>query len=153
MTLLGHASGEVLRRFLSRGAAPVEVARRQVHVDRARPARRRDDREPAGVCETVQDLDSLARPLPDLDPHQPYLVVLQHPVTTEYGCGFDQINETIEAIMAIGVQTVWLWPNVDAGSDDVSKGLRVFRERVKPDFIHFYRNFAPQDFLVLMMSN
>ena len=39
------------------------------------------------------------------------------------------------------MQVVWLWPNVDAGSDDVSKGLRVFRERHKPDYLHFYPQF------------
>jgi UDP-hydrolysing UDP-N-acetyl-D-glucosamine 2-epimerase len=84
---------------------------------------------------------------PDLDPTKPYLVVLQHPVTTEYGSGFAQIRETIQAVAAIRMQTVWLWPNVDAGSDDVSKGLRMFREIEKPDYIHFYRNFSPEDYV------
>ena len=89
---------------------------------------------------------------PEIDPAKPYLVVLQHPVTTEYGRGFDQINETIQAIMALGVQAVWLWPNVDAGSDDVSKGLRVFREKVRPGFIHFYRNFEVDDYARLIAN-
>jgi len=53
----------------------------------------------------------------DLDPAKPYLVVLQHPVTSEYGSGFDQINQTLKAVERIGMQTAWLWPNVDAGSD------------------------------------
>ena len=44
------------------------------------------------------------------------------------------------------MQVVWLWPNVDAGSDDISKGLRVFRERHKPDYIHFFRNFGAEDY-------
>ena len=44
------------------------------------------------------------------------------------------------------MQAVWLWPNVDAGSDEVSKGLRIFREKQKPDYIHFYRNFSPEDY-------
>ena len=38
---------------------------------------------------------------PSLDSSKPYLMVLQHPVTTEYGKGFDQINETLQAIEAI----------------------------------------------------
>ena len=42
----------------------------------------------------------------------------------------------------IGMQTAWLWPNVDAGSDDVSKGIRRFREKHQPENIHFYINFA-----------
>ena len=90
---------------------------------------------------------------PDLDPTKPYLVVLQHPVTTEYGEGFNQINETLQAIAGIRMQTVWLWPNVDAGSDDISKGLRIFREREKPDYIHFYRNFSPEDYARLIHNS
>lgn len=86
----------------------------------------------------------------DLDPKKPYLVVLQHPVTTEYGRGFAQINQTLKAIARIGIQAAWLWPNVDAGSDDVSKGLRVFREHNDPDYLHFYRNFSPEDYARLI---
>jgi UDP-hydrolysing UDP-N-acetyl-D-glucosamine 2-epimerase len=89
---------------------------------------------------------------PDLDPKKPYLVILQHPVTTEYGSGFAQIQETIRAISAVNMQTVWLWPNVDAGSDDVSKGLRIFRETVRPDYVHFYRNFSPEDYVRLIAN-
>ncbi|ARQ00710.1 UDP-N-acetylglucosamine 2-epimerase [Pseudorhodoplanes sinuspersici] len=86
----------------------------------------------------------------DINPDRPYLVVLQHPVTTEYGQGFTQISETLNAISKIGMQVAWLWPNVDAGSDDVSKGLRVFREHHNPDYLHFYRNFSPEDYLRLI---
>lgn len=88
-----------------------------------------------------------------LDPSKPYIVVLQHPVTTEYGEGFRQINETLQAVAAVGkrgMQVAWLWPNVDAGSDDVAKGLRVFRERYQPDYMHFYRNFSPEDYARLI---
>ena len=85
-----------------------------------------------------------------IDPNKPYLVVLQHPVTTEYGKGFAQIGQTLEAISKIGMQAAWLWPNIDAGSDDISKGLRVFRERHNPDYLHFYRNFSPEDYVRLL---
>lgn len=88
----------------------------------------------------------------DIDPSKPYVVVLQHPVTTEYGQGLAQINETLSAAMAIGMQTVWLWPNVDAGSDDVSKGLRMFRDRTPDSPVHFYRNFQPEDYARLIYN-
>jgi len=86
----------------------------------------------------------------NLDREAPYLVVLQHPVTTEYGSGLNQIRLTLEAIKELKIQTVWLWPNVDAGSDDVSKGLRAFREKEDPGFIHFYKNFAIEDYARLI---
>ena len=89
---------------------------------------------------------------PTLDLRKPFLVVLQHPVTTEYGSGFAQISETLEAIKALRMPTVWLWPNVDAGSDDISKGLRVFRERENPDYIHFYRHFSVEDYARLIAN-
>jgi UDP-hydrolysing UDP-N-acetyl-D-glucosamine 2-epimerase len=88
----------------------------------------------------------------ELDTAKPYVVVLQHPVTTEYGHGFQQINETLSAIAALDMQTVWLWPNVDAGSDDISKGLRTYRERRKPKNIHFYKNFAVEDYARLIQN-
>jgi UDP-hydrolysing UDP-N-acetyl-D-glucosamine 2-epimerase len=91
----------------------------------------------------------------ELDPAKPYIVVLQHPVTTEYGHGFAQINETLKAVDRVGrsgMQVVWLWPNVDAGSDDIAKGLRVFRELHHPDYMHFYRNFSVEDYARLINS-
>jgi len=88
-----------------------------------------------------------------LNPEKPYIVVLQHPVTTEYGKGFWQINQTLQAVHGLGcegMQVAWLWPNVDAGSDDVAKGLRIFRETHSPEYIHFYRNFSPEDYARLL---
>jgi UDP-hydrolysing UDP-N-acetyl-D-glucosamine 2-epimerase len=86
----------------------------------------------------------------DLDPAKPYLVVLQHPVTSEYGSGFEQINATLQAVEQIDMQTAWLWPNVDAGSDDISKGLRMYREEKSPDWLHMYRNFSAEDYARLI---
>ena len=87
-----------------------------------------------------------------LDPSQPYLVVLQHPVTTEFGHGFEQVQETLAAVLALDMQTAWLWPNVDAGSDNVSKGLRMHREQKGDGKLHFYRNFAPEDYARLIAN-
>jgi UDP-hydrolysing UDP-N-acetyl-D-glucosamine 2-epimerase len=87
-----------------------------------------------------------------IDTAKPYLVVLQHPVTTEYGQGFEQIAETLQAVGATGIQTAWLWPNVDAGSDDISKGLRMARELGRTEHIHFYRNFSPEDYARLIAN-
>lgn len=85
-----------------------------------------------------------------LDSQQPYIVVLQHPVTTEFGEGMAQIAQTLQAIAELRIQTVWLWPNVDAGSDDVSKGLRMFRETESPNYAQFFRNFSVEDYARLI---
>jgi|TARA_A100001391_G_scaffold204169_1_gene198803 UDP-hydrolysing UDP-N-acetyl-D-glucosamine 2-epimerase len=86
----------------------------------------------------------------ELDPSRPYIVVLQHPVTTEFGKGLDQIQQTINAVSQLGTQIVWLWPNIDAGSDDVSKGLRMFANHNPGVPIHFYRNFDVADYATLI---
>src|SRR5262249_33561314 len=77
-------------------------------------------------CPSIDLLDEIDLTLPQdiferykgvgsqLDPTKPYIVVLQHPVTTEYGQGFRQINETLTAVDRLrsdNMQVVWLWPN------------------------------------------
>ena len=84
------------------------------------------------------------------DYKKPYIVILQHPVTTEFKNTSKQIIETINAIKNITKQIVWLWPNVDAGSDAISKKIRTFREENNPKNISFYKNFSPVDFLRLI---
>jgi UDP-hydrolysing UDP-N-acetyl-D-glucosamine 2-epimerase len=86
------------------------------------------------------------------DPSRGYIVVLQHPVTTEYGDALHQINETLRAIGMLAYPTFWFWPNVDAGSDRVSKGIRHFRETHHVPFIYFFKNMAPEDFLYLLIG-
>jgi UDP-hydrolysing UDP-N-acetyl-D-glucosamine 2-epimerase len=85
-----------------------------------------------------------------IDPEQPFILVMQHPVTTEYGEGFDQINETLDAVASLGKQALVFWPNVDAGSEDVAKGIRQFRERGRARGFHFFRNLPPEMFIKLM---
>jgi len=82
-----------------------------------------------------------------------YLVVMQHPVTTEYQYSLEQINQTLTAIEKLAYPTFWFWPNVDAGSDRISKGIRHFRETRDVPFIHFFKNFTPEDFLRLLIGS
>ena len=79
-----------------------------------------------------------------------YLVVMQHPVTTEYEEARQQVDETLYAVKDAGLPVLWFWPNVDAGSDGTSKGIRMFREKEKPAAFHFFRNMLPEDFLRLL---
>jgi UDP-hydrolysing UDP-N-acetyl-D-glucosamine 2-epimerase len=82
-----------------------------------------------------------------LDWSKPYVLMVQHPVTTSYGHGFEQVSETLEALKGIeNMQKVVMWPNVDAGSDDVSKGIRHFRELNMQEPIYYYKNFSPEDY-------
>ena len=104
-----------------------------------------------------------ARPVMDFDPFvkyggvgpttdlsRGYVVVMQHPVTTEYEEARQQVDETLYAVKNFGVPVLWFWPNVDAGSDGTSKGIRVFREKEDPPNFHLFRNMSPEDFLRLL---
>jgi UDP-hydrolysing UDP-N-acetyl-D-glucosamine 2-epimerase len=83
---------------------------------------------------------------------QPFLLVSQHPVTTEYGHGEQQINETLAALDELRMPTVMLWPNADAGSEDIARGMRKFREKHRPEYIRFYKNFPIETYVRLMNS-
>src|SRR6476646_6539144 len=73
------------------------------------------------------------------DLKQPFLLVSQHSVTSEYGEGERQIAQTLKAVRKLGVPTIALWPNADAGSDDVARGIRKFREHCDDSKIHFFK--------------
>jgi UDP-hydrolysing UDP-N-acetyl-D-glucosamine 2-epimerase len=82
-----------------------------------------------------------------------YMVVMQHPVTTEYESARQHVLETLRAVRDTSVSTLWFWPNVDAGSDGTSGGIRSFRELESPTNIHFFKNMRPTDFLRLIHNS
>jgi UDP-hydrolysing UDP-N-acetyl-D-glucosamine 2-epimerase len=81
-----------------------------------------------------------------------YLVVMQHPVTTEHQLARQQVYETLCAVHKMNMPTLWFWSNVDAGADGTSNGIRTFRETVKPQNMHFFKNMSPTDFLRLIYN-
>ena len=82
-----------------------------------------------------------------------YLVVMQHPVTTEYEQAREHVFETLYAVRDAALPTLWFWPNVDAGSDGTSGGIRTFRETEHPEHIHFFKNMESTDFLRLLYNS
>lgn len=84
------------------------------------------------------------------DLKKPFLLVSQHPVTTEYGKGREQIEETLNALQEFKMPTIMLWPNIDAGSDDISKGIRTFREKFHPNWLYVVKNFPTDTYIHLM---
>ena len=82
-----------------------------------------------------------------------YIVLMHHPVTTEYGEAKSQIQEVIAGIEDIDLPILWFWPNPDAGSDGTSKGIREFREKCNPDNIYFFKNMEPNHFLMLLKNS
>lgn len=87
----------------------------------------------------------------DIDIDQPFLLVAQYPVTTEYSDGERQIAETLGAIEQLKMPAMMFWPNIDAGSEDMARGIRKFREHHRHDHIRFYKNFSLETFIRLMI--
>lgn len=90
---------------------------------------------------------------PYVDYSNGYLVVLQHPDTTEFEHGREQVTETLHAVAELGMPAMWFWPNVDAGSDGTSKAIRAFREKENPANIHFFKNMRGTDFLKVLYNS
>lgn len=82
-----------------------------------------------------------------------YIVVMQHPVTTEHKASRKHIEETLYAIKELKKPTLWFWPNVDAGADGTSSGIRSFRERYELPHVHFFKNMEPDDFLKILYNS
>ncbi len=82
-----------------------------------------------------------------------YIVVMQHPVTTEYHQARKHVEQTLIAVKELDWPTFWFWPNVDAGSDGTSSGIRAFREIQSPTNIRFFKNMEPDDFLRLLKNS
>ncbi len=84
------------------------------------------------------------------DMSEGFLVVMQHPVTTEHDAAAEQVKKTLHAIHHMEMPTFWFWPNVDAGSDATSATIRRYREKHDPDHIYFLKNLSPENFLRLL---
>ena len=90
---------------------------------------------------------------PVLSVTAPYFLVIFHPVTTEFGREPSEADELLSALHELHRPTVWLWPNIDAGADHISKALRRYRE-VHPenDWLHLIKNLSPELFQKVLKS-
>lgn len=98
--------------------------------------------------ETLQRL-GVGRPL---EFSRRYIVVVYHPVTTEYESAESQMNELLEAVHEAKEQFMILWPNIDAGSNEVSQAIRRYREYHPDAPMHAYKNFEPEDFIPILAN-
>ncbi len=82
-----------------------------------------------------------------IDPSRPYALCVFHPDSTEFGDERRQMSEVLAALQDVAMPTVLLWPNIDAGSNAVSKVIRTWRDRVRPDWLRTLTNLTPEDYL------
>ena len=65
----------------------------------------------------------------EIDVTRPFVMVIQHPVTTELE-NREHLENTLRAVSALDMPAIWIWPNPDAGTGEMSDSLRHFRENV-----------------------
>jgi len=82
----------------------------------------------------------------EIDVSKPYLLILFHPTTTEFGGERAQMEALLEAAEKLKTQTVLLWPNIDAGSDHISKAIRMFREKRGAKWMRTITNLTPENY-------
>jgi UDP-hydrolysing UDP-N-acetyl-D-glucosamine 2-epimerase len=88
---------------------------------------------------------------PDLS--KGYVVVMQHPVTTEFNEARMHIEETLQAVKDLNVPALWFAPNADAGTDALSQSIRHYRDSYDMSHVHFFNNMMPEDFLRLVYNS
>ena len=85
-----------------------------------------------------------------LDYNKAFLLVVFHPVTTELEDIDLQMLEILKAIEELGIQTVLLWPNIDAGSDKIAQAIRQVREKDGGFGLHVYKHLDTKVFFSLL---
>ena len=78
-----------------------------------------------------------------IDINDPFFLVIFHPNTTDFYNQRHQAEQLINALHEMAHPTIWIWPNVDAGSDHISKALRIYREHNNAPWLHLIKNLDP----------
>jgi UDP-hydrolysing UDP-N-acetyl-D-glucosamine 2-epimerase len=87
----------------------------------------------------------------EIDVSRPFLLVIQHPVTTEHE-NRRHLEDTLRAVSSLDLPAIWIWPNPDAGTGEMADSIRHFRETV-PDAVRkmrFITDVPVADFIALL---
>jgi UDP-hydrolysing UDP-N-acetyl-D-glucosamine 2-epimerase len=89
---------------------------------------------------------------PAINVSEGFVLVLFHPVTTEFSNAEQQMEEVLYAVSQLNTQVMLIWPNIDAGSDGVSQAIRRFRENNSDIKFHAYKNFEAEDYIPILQN-
>jgi len=82
----------------------------------------------------------------NIDIRKPFVMIMYYPVTSEYGKGEIQIMNLLKALNKFDIQKIFFWPNSDAGYEDISRGIRKWREKNKDNKTKFIKNLEQKYF-------
>jgi UDP-hydrolysing UDP-N-acetyl-D-glucosamine 2-epimerase len=84
------------------------------------------------------------------NPEQDFLLLIQHPVTTEYDAAYAQMTETLLAIDDLGMQTILIYPNLDAGSSAMVAAIRHHQTKLEAPNLGCYKHIPKELFFQLL---
>ena len=88
-----------------------------------------------------------ARPI---DLSLPFVLCLQHPVSTEVDSAGEQMRVTLQALNRVSLPRLVFWPAEEAGADVMSKAIRTHVAQYPISTYHTKRNLPPQRWLRLL---
>ena len=88
-----------------------------------------------------------------IDFKKPYYTVVFHPDTINFNERKREISKLLKALNKLKHQTIWLWPNIDAGSDYFSLKIRQFREKYNPNWLRLIKNLEPENYVNLLKNS
>ena len=83
-----------------------------------------------------------------VDRTQPLVLLVQHPVVTQWRSAGKQMEKTLAAIVDLSFQTIAVYPNADAGGRMMIEVIK--RQAQRYPFIHLYRNIPRDEYLGIM---
>ena len=83
----------------------------------------------------------------DLLENEPYLLLIQHVISTEIDQAYAQMKITMEAVKELGIKTILIRPNSDAGSQQM---IRAIDEYKALPFVHVSKNISRLEFVNIL---
>jgi GDP/UDP-N,N'-diacetylbacillosamine 2-epimerase (hydrolysing) len=83
-----------------------------------------------------------------IDGQNPYILVMQHPVTTEVESAAEQMQCTLEAVALVQKQAIVIYPNADAGGRKMIEVIKEYERKV--EFILSFRSIPHTEYLWLL---
>ncbi len=78
---------------------------------------------------------------------EPFILLIQHVISTESNQAYEQMKESLEAIRELGIKTIISYPNSDAGGQQM---IRAIHEYDSLPFIYAAKNIPRLEFVNLM---
>ncbi len=88
----------------------------------------------------------------NLSLNEPFIVVLQHPVSGEEEQAGAQMRETLQAVAALHFKTIIIYPNSDPGHEEMIKVIEEYG-REKPALFLIYKNLPYFDYLNVLKAS